>query len=407
MKDSKWLYVVLSVFMAILLWGYVIREANPDQTRTITDIPITFSGADVLASRNLILSAGGEQTMDLTVKTKLDIYSKLDRDNITLKVDVSKLVEARDYRVMVDISYPPNVAAGNISLQNDLADLYVDFTVSKLETKEIPVKGEFTGSVAAGYQAGELSVTPGTIGISGQKELVNQVAYAAVRITQENMSETYTGDLSFVYMGMNGEELTDLKLTADVDTVHIVYPIVMVKEVPLTVDILPGGGATAENVKVSIQPKTIDVTGSQADIAALTELNLGAIDLSKVVTVKEFTFPVTLTPELTNESGVKEAIVTVTVEGLTTREFEVDDISLANIPAGFQAEAVTQTRLVLVRGSKAAVEAVFGSQLRIVADVSKAPASPGRYTIPAKVYLDGSSDVGVVDDCNIVVTISR
>ncbi|MEG2119484.1 MAG: hypothetical protein RRY53_03950, partial [Pseudoflavonifractor sp.] len=150
-----------------------------------------------------------------------------------------------------------------------------------------------------------------------------------------------------------------------------------------------------------------DVTGAETDIAALQKISLGAIDLSKIVTVKEITFPITLAPELTNESGVTEAIVTVTVEGLATREFEVDDITLANVPDGLKAEAVTQSRLVLVRGPKTAVDAIYQSQLRIIADVSKAPAAEGRYTIPAKVYLDGSSDVGVVDDCNIVVTISR
>ncbi|MEG2119115.1 MAG: CdaR family protein, partial [Pseudoflavonifractor sp.] len=244
MKDSKWLYVVLSIAMAVILWGYVIKAENPDQTRTVSGIPVTFTGTDVLATRNLIISEGAEQTMDLTVKTKLDIYSKLDRYNITLKIDVSKIVEPKEYHVMVDIAYPPNVSTGSILLQNDLSDLYVDFTVSKLETKEIPVKGEFTGSVAPGYQAGEISVTPATVGIRGQRELVNQVAYAEVRLNQENMDKTYTGDLSFVYIGMNGEELADLKLSANVDTVHVVYPVVMVKEVPLTVDVLPGGGAT-------------------------------------------------------------------------------------------------------------------------------------------------------------------
>ena len=38
-KDSKWLYVVLSLLMAAVLWIYVVREANPSIERSIANIP--------------------------------------------------------------------------------------------------------------------------------------------------------------------------------------------------------------------------------------------------------------------------------------------------------------------------------------------------------------------------------
>ena len=72
-------------------------------------------------------------------------------------------------------------------------------------------------------------------------------------------------------------------------------------------------------------------------------------------------------------------------------------------------EAVTQARTVMVRGPEEAVNAIFKSQLRIVVDVSAGipSAAVGRYDIPAKVYLDGSSDVGIVGTYNISVSLSR
>ena len=47
------------------------------------------------------------------------------------------------------------------------------------------------------------------------------------------------------------------------------------------------------------------------------------------------------------------------------------------------------------------------NQLRIVADLQNAVAATGSQTIPVKVYLDGRSDVGVVGDYNIVISIRR
>lgn len=412
--DSKWFYVALSILMSIILWGYVIWDSNPDKSKTIANIPITFVGTDVLESRQLIIVDGEDHSIDLRVSAKLDVLKRLSQNNITMEVNVSRISEPGKQRLLATHIFPPNVQAGSVNIENDIDDLYVVVTVAKRETKEIPVKAEFSGSVAEGHQLGDITVTPSVISISGQEEMVNKVAYAKVILTQDNMDTTYTGDLPFVYIGANGEELTDLKVTSNVATVHVTFPIVIAKEIPLAVTILPGGGATAEHVKLTFGSKNleemaIDVSGAEDDMEGLEKITIGEIDLSKVVTTKEFTFPVNLAGELTNESGITEVTVRATIQGLTTREFNVEYIQPINVPDGYTAEVVTQSRTVMVRGPEAAVNAIFKSQLRIVVDVSAGipAAAVGRYDIPAKVYLDGSSDVGVVGSYNISVSLSR
>ena len=73
-KDSKWLYVVLSLLMASVLWIYVVKEANPSIERSIANIPITFTGTEILAARNLIISEGADQTMTLDLEAKSDVF---------------------------------------------------------------------------------------------------------------------------------------------------------------------------------------------------------------------------------------------------------------------------------------------------------------------------------------------
>ena len=106
-------------------------------------------------------------------------------------------------------------------------------------------------------------------------------------------------------------------------------------------------------------------------------------------------------------SGVTEAAVKVSVRGLATATLEVDNIEFINVPAGYTPQKVTQTRQIQIRGEAEAVASVTQSQLRIVADLNNAVAATGTQTIPVKVYLDGRSDVGVVGDYNIVVSITR
>ena len=68
---------------------------------------------------------------------------------------------------------------------------------------------------------------------------------------------------------------------------------------------------------------------------------------------------------------------------------------------------VTQTFQVQIRGEDAdAVAAVIPSQLRVVADLSGVTAT-GSQTVPAQVYLDGSSDMGVVGSYRVSVSVRR
>src|SRR5699024_1797820 len=155
--------------------------------------------------------------------------------------------EAGEYRLQAEITYPSDVSRSNISILNDEAR-YITFTVSNLVSREIPVQAKFDGSVADGYQAGEFTVTPSTVVIRGQEEVVNQVDHAEVVLGLTDLTETFEGDLPITFMDSQGQEVTSENIQCDVSTVYVVYPIVMVKEIPLTVSFVAGGGATEANI---------------------------------------------------------------------------------------------------------------------------------------------------------------
>ena len=172
---------------------------------------------------------------------------------------------------------------------------------------------------------------------------------------------------------------------------------------------MDGGGANAqENVEFKINPETITVSGAKEDLEPLKEIILGEIKLADIVGSDTMTFPIQLSPELTNVSGVTEATVTVRIIGLETRVLEAESFEYINKPEGCEAEFVTQSLQVLIRGPEEALELVLPHNLRVVADLTDISTAPGRYTVPAKIYLAGTSDVGVVgSDYRVVVSITR
>lgn len=410
-KKNKGLYMVISVLLAIVLWTYVGNE-NPDESGPVRNLPVTFTGVELLESRGLMITDGLEQSVTLNVTGKRNAFRLLSSETVSITVDVSSIQQPGQYTQAYQVAYnlPGNTSSSSLVV-TERYPLNVTFTVAKMATRNIPVQGSMTGSVAEGYQAGEFSFSPSTIKISGEESVVNRIDFAQVTLNQENMDATYDGDLPYTFISFTGEALEDIGITADAALVHTTLPIVKLKEVPLTVNLIPGGGISADDIdrytKCTITPKTIMVSGAAADLEPLKEISLGDIDLSKVLGTNTLNFTIPLAAELTNVSGVSEAVVQLSITGLTTVTLEVDNIECINKPDGYTADPLTMSRQVQIRGTQEAVSTVTASQLRIVADLDNAVAATGTQTIPVKVYLDGRSDVGVVGDYNIVVSISR
>lgn len=408
--DSRWFYIVISLLLAFILWIYVGKEANPIKTSTLSNVQVVYSGLEKLEERGLMISEGADQTVALRIRARSDVWARLNQGETTVTIDVSGITEPGEQNVTItsrNISYPRSITAtDSIELQYTSPGA-VTFTVSKWASKDVDVRGVFEGSIADGYQRGEFSMAPEKVTVSGPQELVEQVDYARVTVTQTDMNATYSQDTGYTLIDYDGNPIFADELETEPETVLVTLPVEKLKEVELTVDIIPGGGATADDVEIDIEPKTIMVSGSDEDLENLDSISLGEIDLADVFGSLTQSMPIQLDSVLTNVSGITEAKVTVTVKGLTTKVLQVSNISFINKPAGYQADVVTQSCSVQIRGTEEAVAAVTASQLRIVADLSAVELSTGNQTIPVKVYLDGSSDVGVVGDYNIVVSITR
>ena len=86
-----------------------------------------------------------------------------------------------------------------------------------------------------------------------------------------------------------GNEIASDEIHCSVDKIGVMMTVSLVKELPLTVQFIDGGGATEEHVVSSIEPSTITVKGSAEDLEGMNSLNVGNIDLSTVPTNKAYT----------------------------------------------------------------------------------------------------------------------
>lgn len=407
LKESKALYVALSILIASAFWLYVVSEVNPDASTLVRDVPVVITGEDVLDSRGLMITVQSAEEMDVRFSGKRNSLVKLTQDNVLVSVDVSSVAGEGEYDLRCNVTAPNTITTGTVVAEN--RDSYrVRLTVEKKASKTVEVRGKFTGRLAEGYQGEAFVLSPSTMVISGPANVLDGIDYAVVNLSVTGLNTTYSGILPFEFVTLDGAKIGTDQVECAASTVYVVYPVVMVREVELTVDITPGGGATMDHVTYEVFPKTIQISGKETDVVGVKEITLANIDLSKVGASGSYTFPIVLSGELTNESGVTEATVSVKIEGLATKVLETDNIELINPPVGYAAQAVTQSIQVTVRGEQGAVDDIFPHTLRVVADLSELNASVGQYRVPVKIYLDGAGDVGVVGaEYTISVTLSR
>lgn len=406
LKESRWVFILLSIVLAIVFWFYVRASVDPPGTATFHNVRVEVTGTNVLTSQGLTVASLSTERVEVRVEAPTSVLTNLRRfqDNMFVRLDVSRCVEGEN-RMEWRVTLPTNFNVDEVVIQEQ-SPAAILVTVEKLYSQSFPVEFRLNGQVSGDYQMGTPAIEPEQVVVSGPVEQVNQVAKVAAILEDSELDERFAGDLPLTLLDQNGNPLTDLEITLSTDTAYVVVPVVVTKKVPLTVSIEPGGGATKEDAVWDIEPKTIVVSGSKADLEGLEEIALGTINLSEVLGTNTFTLPITLDPSFTNESGLTEAEVKVTVEGLDTEVFAVSNIRTSPPPEGWTVDVVTQSVLVTVRGPAEELAKIDASQIIVMADLSDVTTLGGS-RVPARVYLNGTSTVGVIGEYTVAVDISR
>ena len=407
LKNKRWPFIVLSILLACALWLYIRSQGDTDGTKPVNHLPIVFSGEENLESRGLMVSEGAGQTVNIRVSGQWTTVNKVTQNTVFAVVDLSRITEAGEYTLPVEIEFSTNIISTGLSVL-ERTPSQITVTVSDYAEKDVPVQAVFDGSVADGFQTGKITISPETIHISGEASVVDQVDHALITITGEELDQTVSGEYPVRLVDAAGKEI-EHELTCSAETIFASMPVLTGKDVPLTVELLPGGGASeGKHVSCTISPSTISVAGSPDDIADISSISLGTIDLSTVVNEEEvFTFDIVLPSGLTNVSEVTTATVSVKIYGLVTETVSATQIETINVPTGYRAQAVTQSKDILVRGTEEVVSGINASHIRIVADLSDTPAAAGRYTVEADVILEGVAGAGAVGDYTVVIALIK
>lgn len=406
MKSKIW-SMLLSLAIAFGLWVYVITVVSPGSDTTISGIPVVFEGESyLLDERNLMITSNKDMTVSLRLSGNRSDLVKVDKSNITIKVDLTKVYEAGNQQLTYSISYPSDVPNGAFNVESQYPQ-YLPVTVETRQSKDVEVRVNFSGAVPEDFLADTENkvLDYPKVNVKGPSSVVELIDHARIDVSLEDRNTSINESFRYILCDAEGNPVDVEMVTTDVAEVHLEVPIKRFKEITLKMNVKYGGGALDTNTRVEIIPATIKVSGSEAQLEKLEEIVLEDIDLSTIEEDTTLSLPIKLPDEVTNLSEITEATVNITFVGLSIKEFTVDDIKAINVPEGMEADLMNQVMKVRLRGLTSLINSIGPEDILVTVDF--ADKELGSYTIKPSIAVMGDdfATVGAVGSYSVSVTL--
>jgi YbbR domain-containing protein len=369
LMDNAWFIKILALMLAILLYfsipnsGSKSNEVNVpggNSTAVISDIPVKV----YYDTENLVVS-GIPDTVEVTIKGQQTLVQSVKAlknfevfvDLTSAKIGTQKVnFEIRELSDRLDATIEPGSA--NISIQEKV-------------TKEFSVEAEFnTDLLEEGYGAGEPTLNPKKVKITGAKDVVDRIMFVKAAVEGKvGINETFTQEAQIQVLD---RELNKLNVDIEPETVEVTIPVkAQSKNVPIEIvkKGTPPAGITIESIELDTNEATI--TGSD-EILKEIENVLVEVDVSKITDNTTLNLPVIIangirkvTPEL-----VKATVVVTKQEEITVSGIPLNIRGLSEQYEAVVTDPGNQLISLLVTGQNAKVAELSQDDFNIFIDLS-------------------------------------
>lgn len=402
---SKLMTALLSIVIAFGLWLYVVTVVNPESEGSYFDIPVVFDGTAQLSDRNLMITSGTDVTVDLKLLGNRTDLNKLDKTNITIVADLSRITQAGEHNVQYDIFYPSS--AGAIEVLNQDPQ-YITIRVAERIRKEVPVRVNYTGTLPDSFSADTQNAVLDhtTVTVQGPKDVVDQIEYASISVDLTGREENIVETVRHTLCGADGNPVEDVSsVTVNASDIRVTVRVYQIKEIPIVIRVEEGGGLTTADVTITPSRTAIVVSGHKSALADLHEIEL-LVDLGVLTESQLLTFDITLPEGVTNVSGVSQVNVDVKVPEMTTRTLAVtsDRFVLLNVPENVDIAVLTELLHIQVRGRENRLDELTAENITVYIDFTDA--LPGGRSYNCTIEITGVSDVGAVGEYLVWATVA-
>ena len=241
---------LVSVLIAFGLWIYVVTVVSPESEDTFYNIPVVLNNESVFSDKGLMLTKDEQPTVNLRLRGNRADLNNLKTSDIIVVADLSKINKAGAQSLSYDVSFNGGKEFEIVSQAPNRLSL----EVAEWSTKDVPVEIAYTGTLGLDYIAykHEATLDYQTVTVTGPKEVVDQVSKAVVEVNLDDKTETLSESHRYTLCNEDGEPVDAATLKTNVPEVNVTLRIQRVKEIPLYLDVIYGGGATASTTTITM-----------------------------------------------------------------------------------------------------------------------------------------------------------
>lgn len=402
---------VFAFIVAAIGWITVAMTISQQVNRTVQEVPVDM-GSQLAGLSRLGLSAVGEQNAPVNVMVRGDrsIIGQLTPEDIYVTVTPnSNITEPGPYNLALQASIN-NPSIEILGLDPE----FVRIRLERMATQSFPIQFTINGAVIpSGYIQNEAYTIPEIITVTGPQAELNRIESCRVEANVNAVIEkTVTLELPVQLFDKDGD-LIDLEaryLTLDNDSVQLIIPIYMEKELPVTVRFngVPPN-FPLEELSYYVSNETIWVAGPISVINSRSELNLDYINLRELDPSRVYIFDVDLPDYFINLDNIQTVTVEFVPNDMSTTVFQsISPITVVNAPASYNIEVVTeQINNVTFIGDIDDLGVLSASDIVAEINISEREISPGQIKLPVTIYAPGKGLVWAVGDYSAVVQISE
>ncbi len=338
---NNWGLKIISLVLAFVLWFLVVQIYDPKDDQDMGNIRVTLINTELLERENKVYEIlDNTDTVRVTAYAPKSVFTQLRSSDITAEADVSRLTDINTVPITLTSS---NKNVISLEGSHDVLRLNVEEKASKYVT----LMSSTVGNVAEGYVVSGLTPDQNRIEVSGPKSAVEQVKNAGAVIDVTDATTNLTANVDIMLYDREGNVVERTNLVKNVDYVRMSVEVLAVKEVPVELAVTgqPAEGFMATGA-VDCDVETVRIAGSSynlSKVGALTvpmeELDITGANENVVRTIdlREF-LPENI--KFADKSFSGKATATVYIEPIVRKslQFSMSEISVINVPEGFEAE---------------------------------------------------------------------
>lgn len=383
---------VVSVILALIVWGYVTVTQNP-LTEATFSVPVEI--------RNLASDLAQPDTnyqVQVRVQATAGVIEDLTSYDMAAYVDLTDMV-AGEATPMINIELPANVSLVSRSPES------LDLTLYPKVSQTFPLTVNLSGQPEEGFSALDPVIDPEIVTLSGSDAYISQVGTVYVTADLAGLSENYSKSLAVEVLSSSGENITD-RFTCYPSTVSLLVPVVQEQPDSYLPVRCSYSGEPAEGYKISrvvVEPAAVQAFADQDTLDGIYYLETESVDVSGLSATASFT------AQIKAPAGVSlsrdSVTVVVQIEAINSATFTCALSDLRNAPSGLNCVCSVSTCSVTLSGTDTYLQALSAGDIRLYLDLSSVT-QPGSYELPVHCELPGGVSLGDIAPDTVTVTVT-